>query len=127
MDMILTTLVVAPVLWLCDLASKLDPDRLWMAIFRDGAPAIARGLALVDTYVVDGAVMGLGKAGVGIARGLGFVDTRVVDGAVGGVSDGTIAAGRVLRRLQTGVTANYALFMIVIGVGIFYAAWWLAR
>jgi NADH-quinone oxidoreductase subunit L len=127
MDMLLTTLVVAPVLWLCDLASKLNPDVLWMAVFRDGSGAVARGLAIVDTVVVDGAVMAVGKAGVGIARGLGFVDSRVVDGAVGGVSDTTLATGRVLKRLQTGVTANYALFMIVIGVVIFYAAWWLAR
>jgi len=46
---------------------------------------------------------------------------------VDGVAGSTIALGGVLKRLQTGVTANYALFMIVLGVAIFYVAWWLVR
>jgi NADH:ubiquinone oxidoreductase subunit 5 (subunit L)/multisubunit Na+/H+ antiporter MnhA subunit len=127
MDMLLTTLVVAPVLWLCNLASYLNPDVLYMAVFARGVNGAANALSAIDTIVVDGAVNAVGKAGVGVARGLGFVDVRGLDGAVDGVAGGTLALGRVLKKLQTGVTANYALLMIVFGVTIFYVAWWLAR
>ncbi len=127
MDQIITGIVVSPVVWLCELAAKLNPDVLYTAVFVNGVGRIAGALAVVDVRVVDGAVNGIGRAGLGIARAVGFVDARGVDGAVNGVADGTIAFGGVLKRLQTGVTANYALFMIVLGVAAFYVAWWLVR
>jgi NADH:ubiquinone oxidoreductase subunit 5 (subunit L)/multisubunit Na+/H+ antiporter MnhA subunit len=127
LDYILENLVVAPVLWLCGLASRLNPDVLYTAVFVNGVGRIAASLASIDVKVVDGAVMAVGRAGLAAARGSGLVDKRGIDGAVDGVADGTMAFGRGLKRLQTGVTANYALFMIVFGLAIFYVAWWLAR
>jgi NADH-quinone oxidoreductase subunit L len=127
MDQLIMGIVVKPVLWFCELATKLNPDVLYTAIFVNGVGRVADGLAIVDAKVVDGIVNGVGAAGLGIARAVGFVDVRGVDGAVNGVAGGTIAIGRVFKRLQTGVTANYALFMIVLGVAMFYLAWWLVR
>jgi NADH-quinone oxidoreductase subunit L len=127
MDMLVANLVVVPVTWLCELATRLNPDVLYMAVFVRGVGHVADALAVIDTKVVDGAVMAVGHMGVGIARGFGFVDTRGIDGAVDGVAGGTLALGRVLKKLQTGVAANYALLMIVFGVAIFYMAWWLVR
>ena len=127
MDQIIMGLVVNPVTWFCELCAKLNPDVLYMAVFVGGVGRVADGLAAIDNRVVDGVVNGIGSAGLGIARAVGFVDARGVDGAVNGVAGGTIALGRVFKKLQTGVTANYALFMIVLGVAIFYVAWWLVR
>jgi NADH:ubiquinone oxidoreductase subunit 5 (subunit L)/multisubunit Na+/H+ antiporter MnhA subunit len=127
MDQLIMGLVVTPVMWFCDLCTKLNPDVVYMAVFVGGVGRVANVLATVDVRYVDGAVNAIGRAGVGFARGLGFADKRGIDGAVDGVAGSTIALGGVLKRLQTGVTANYALFMIVIGVAIFYVAWWLVR
>jgi len=127
MDQIIMGIVVGPVVWLCELAAKLNPDVLYMAVFVGGTRRAAEALASLDVRYVDGAVTAVGKAGMGVARAFGFADKRGIDGAVDGVAGGTMALGGVLKRLQTGVTANYALFMIVIGVVFFYVAWWLVR
>jgi NADH-quinone oxidoreductase subunit L len=127
MDQLIMGIVVNPVMWFCELCAKLNPDVLYMAVFVGGVGRAADVLATVDVRFVDGAVMSVGRAGLGVARAFGFADKRGIDGAVDGVADGTLALGRVLKRLQTGVTANYALFMIVLGVAIFYVAWWFVR
>jgi hypothetical protein len=46
---------------------------------------------------------------------------------VNAVGGGTAAFGGWLKRLQTGVVANYALFMLLFGIIIFYLAKGLAR
>jgi len=51
----------------------------------------------------------------GVFAGLGFFDDRVVDGMVNGVADGTAAAGRSIRRVQTGQLQVYAM-AIAVGV-----------
>jgi len=127
MDVLVTNFVVTPVVWLCGLASRLDPDVVYTAVFVRGVGRVASSLATIDAAVVDGAVMAVGRMGIGAARGFGLVDTHGIDHAVDGVASGTLAFGRVLKKLQTGITANYALYMIVLGVAIFYVAWWLAR
>jgi NADH-quinone oxidoreductase subunit L len=88
---------------------------------------VAQALSTADTVLIDGAVMAIGRGGLAVARGIGFADRRGVDGAVNGVAGGTLALGRLFKKLQTGVTANYALLMIVLGVAIFYVAWWMVR
>jgi NADH:ubiquinone oxidoreductase subunit 5 (subunit L)/multisubunit Na+/H+ antiporter MnhA subunit len=127
MDQIIAGLVVNPVVWLCELAARLNPDVVYTAIFVRGVGHAADALAAADVNYVDGAVNAVSRGGLGAARAFGLADARYVDGAVDGVADGTLALGRVFKRLQTGVTANYALFMIVLGVAIFYMAWWLVR
>jgi len=51
----------------------------------------------------------------GLFAGFEVFDSSGVDGAVNGVANGTMAAGRVIRRAQTGQLQLYGLF---IGVGI---------
>lgn len=51
----------------------------------------------------------------GLFAGFQILDSDGVDGAVNGIADGTIAAGRVVRRAQTGQLQLYGLF---IGIGV---------
>ena len=51
----------------------------------------------------------------GIFAALGFFDARVVDGAVDGIANGTAAAGKAVRRVQTGQLQAYAM-AIAVGV-----------
>jgi NADH:ubiquinone oxidoreductase subunit 5 (subunit L)/multisubunit Na+/H+ antiporter MnhA subunit len=126
-DVWLQALVVGPVFAISGFLSRLDIDGMWMALFSRAPVAIARVFADFDDVVIDGVVVGFGMVGVGIAAALGFVDKRGIDRGVDGVGQGTVAVGRSFRKLQTGVIANYALFMLVLGVCAFYLALWLAR
>jgi len=49
----------------------------------------------------------------GFFAGLQQFDNRGVDGAVNGVADGTIAAGRAIRRAQTGQLQLYGMAMAI--------------
>ncbi len=49
----------------------------------------------------------------GIFAGFGFFDEKGVDGAVNGIATGTGAAGKGLRRLQTGQLQLYGMFIVV--------------
>ena len=51
----------------------------------------------------------------GFFAGLQQFDAKGVDGAVNGIASGAMAAGRAVRRVQTGQLQLYGLF---IGVGI---------
>jgi len=51
----------------------------------------------------------------GMFAGLDFFDARVVDGVVNGVAEGTAAAGKAVRRVQTGQLQVYAM-AIAVGV-----------
>ena len=51
----------------------------------------------------------------GIFKALAFFDARVVDGVVNGVGDGAVAAGKSMRRIQTGQLQVYAM-SIAVGV-----------
>jgi NADH:ubiquinone oxidoreductase subunit 5 (subunit L)/multisubunit Na+/H+ antiporter MnhA subunit len=46
------------------------------------------------------------------AGNYGFMLTAI-DGAINGVANGTVAAGRELRRLQTGQLQFYAMFIVL--------------
>ena len=62
----------------------------------------------------------------GVFAGLGFFDDRVVDGVVNGVADGTAAAGRSVRRVQTGQLQVYAM-AIAVGVVAIAVCYYLFR
>ncbi|MBA7582469.1 hypothetical protein ES708_24397 [subsurface metagenome] len=49
----------------------------------------------------------------GFFAGLEQFDVRGVDGAVNGVASGTIAAGRAIRRTQTGQLQLYGVAMAI--------------
>jgi NADH-quinone oxidoreductase subunit L len=54
-----------------------------------------------------------------------YFDEKAVDGTVNGVADGTVAAGTILRRVQTGQLQTYGLFIsmgiLIIVVAVFLA------
>jgi len=127
MDALVDYIVVRPTLWVCRLMSRMDPDVVYTAVFVRGTAWVASVFAAIDTRVIDAAVDGLGRAGLRVAAASGFVDARGIDAAVNDVSRGTVALGATLKRLQTGVVANYALFMLVIGTVIFYIAFVIAK
>jgi NADH-quinone oxidoreductase subunit L len=49
----------------------------------------------------------------GVFAVLGLFDEKAIDGAINGVANGTVAAGRELRRLQTGQLQFYAMFIVL--------------
>ena len=62
----------------------------------------------------------------GIFASLGFFDSRVVDGAVNGVANGTAAAGKAMRRVQTGQLQVYAM-AIAVGIVAIVVCYYLFR
>ncbi|MDQ2727865.1 MAG: NADH-quinone oxidoreductase subunit L [Actinomycetota bacterium] len=75
-------------------------------------PAFLRRQWFLDDGLAAAVSGPLNDAAVGLAYG---VDAEVVDGGINGLAHLTTAAGRQLRRLQTGYVRNYAL---AFGVGI---------
>jgi NADH-quinone oxidoreductase subunit L len=65
------------------------------------------------------------RIGGAFARALWWFDARVIDGVVNGIASGTQAAGRDIRRIQTGRVQNYALGiaagLLVIAIGYLVA------
>jgi hypothetical protein len=75
--------------------------------------------------LVDGLVNVIGRLAVLISRLFSWIDVGGVDRGVGAVSEGMLGVSRELKRLQTGVVANYALYMFLFGITIFYVSRWL--
>jgi NADH-quinone oxidoreductase subunit L len=126
-DAWLQALLVGPVVAVSEWLASIDIDGFYMALFARTPLLVAQGLARFDIVVIDRAVVAVGQAGASVAAAFGLIDRRGIDRGVDGVGQGTVALGRSLRKLQTGVVANYALFMLVLGVLAFYLALWLAR
>lgn len=49
----------------------------------------------------------------GLFAALHWFDDQIIDGAVNGVAGGTVAAGGVIRRLQTGQLQAYGLAIFI--------------
>jgi hypothetical protein len=69
--------------------------------------------AVVDRYVVDGAVNFMGYLGRSFARICGWNDRNVVDRAVEGAGMTAQLAGRLLRLPQTGRIRNYVMGLVI--------------
>ncbi|HZH31629.1 MAG TPA: NADH-quinone oxidoreductase subunit L [Pyrinomonadaceae bacterium] len=113
--------------------NKYWVDELYGLLFTRRTMDAARGIYAVDSKVLDGAVNGSAGLTRRVSRYTGNFDRRVVDGAVNGVA-GFIARlmSPLLRAAQTGLTANYALVMVlglVVAVVFFFSAdiLWLVR
>jgi NADH-quinone oxidoreductase subunit L len=126
-DNIVQRTVLDPVMAVSDFLRGADIDVVYNAVFVRFTAAFAEGLRMVDDNVIDGTVNLLGRVGLRIAGALRLVDVKAIDGGVNAVGGGTAAFGGWLKRLQTGVVANYALFMLLFGIIIFYLAKGLAR
>jgi NADH-quinone oxidoreductase subunit L len=94
--------------------NKYRVDELYGLLFTRRTMDAARGIYAVDSKVIDGAVNGVASLTQRISRYTGNFDRTVVDGAVNGVA---VVIGRLmsplLRAAQTGLTANYALVMVL--------------
>ena len=126
-DNIVQRVVLDPVMATSDLLRRADIDVVYNAVFVRFTAGFAEGLRRVDEYVIDGAVNLIGRIGLQLAGALRLVDIKAIDGGVNAVGGGAAAFGGWLKRLQTGVVANYALFMLLFGIIIFYLAKGLAR
>jgi NADH-quinone oxidoreductase subunit L len=94
--------------------NKYWVDELYGLLFTRRTMDAARGVYAVDSKGIDGAVNGTAWLTRRISRYTGNFDRTVVDGAVNGVA-GFIGRlmSPLLRAAQTGLTANYALVMVL--------------
>jgi NADH:ubiquinone oxidoreductase subunit 5 (subunit L)/multisubunit Na+/H+ antiporter MnhA subunit len=74
----------------------------------------ARGVYATDSRMIDGAVNGVAWLTRKLSSFTGATDRIVVDGAVNGVAGFVkLLMSPLLRAAQTGLTANYALVMVL--------------
>jgi NADH-quinone oxidoreductase subunit L len=94
--------------------NKYRVDELYGLLFTRRTMDAARGIYAFDSKGIDGAVNGTAALTRRISRYTGNFDRTVVDGAVNGIA-GFIAKimSPLLRAAQTGLTANYALVMVL--------------
>lgn len=126
-DKIGEVLLVNPVFKASEALRRADIDLLYGLVFVKGTLALSELFRLIDVHLIDGIVNYLGYVGMRVASISGTVDLKGVDGTVNAVGGATFVLGRTFRKLQTGIVANYALFMLLFGVAIFYLARWLMR
>jgi NADH-quinone oxidoreductase subunit L len=104
--------------------NKYWVDELYGMLFTRRTMDLARGVYATDSRVIDGAVNGVAWLTRQLSRFTGNTDRLVVDGAVNGVAGFIkLLMSPLLRAAQTGLTANYALVMIlglVAAVGIYF-------
>jgi NADH-quinone oxidoreductase subunit L len=104
--------------------NKYWVDELYGALFTRRTMDAARGVYATDSRVIDGAVNGVAWLTRQLSRFTGATDRLVVDGAVNGVAGFIkLLMSPLLRAAQTGLTANYALVMIlglVAAVGFYF-------
>ncbi|MGB8509091.1 MAG: hypothetical protein WCD76_11960, partial [Pyrinomonadaceae bacterium] len=120
-----------PALWAARLAplyrasfNKYWVDELYGVLVTRRTMDAARGVYQFDSKIVDGAVNGIATVTRRLSRLTGDFDRIVVDGAVNGVAGFIrLLMSPLLRAAQTGLTANYALVMVlglVVAVAIFF-------
>jgi NADH-quinone oxidoreductase subunit L len=104
--------------------NKYWVDELYGKLFTRRTMDLARGAYATDSRLIDGAVNGVAWLVRQLSRFTGNADRLVVDGAVNGVAGFIkLLMSPLLRAAQTGVTANYALVMIlglVAAVGLYF-------
>jgi NADH-quinone oxidoreductase subunit L len=87
--------------------NKYYLDEIYQATVVRGSLVFARILSWIDSRLVDGVVNLAGAVTRLFANLDGAIDTYLVDGAVNLLANSTIAAGRGLRRVQTGRIQTY--------------------
>jgi NADH-quinone oxidoreductase subunit L len=87
--------------------NKYYVDEIYQATILRGSVGFARLCSWFDKYIIDGLVNLAGAIARVAAELDGAIDRYIVDGAVNLVAGATLAAGRGLRRLQTGRIQTY--------------------
>jgi NADH-quinone oxidoreductase subunit L len=94
--------------------NKYWVDELFGALVTRRTMDAARAAYQIDSKGLDGAVNGAAHMTQGLSRLTGASDRYVVDGAVNGVAGFVkLLMSPLLRAAQTGLTANYALVMVL--------------
>jgi NADH-quinone oxidoreductase subunit L len=94
--------------------NKYWVDELYGALFTRRTMDASRMVNAIDSKGIDGAVNGAAWLTRQLSRFTGATDRLVVDGAVNGVAGFIkLLMSPLLRAAQTGITANYALVMIL--------------
>jgi NADH-quinone oxidoreductase subunit L len=94
--------------------NKFYIDEIYGALFTRRTMDLSRGVYVVDSRVVDGAVNGSAWLTRTASRLTGGSDKYVVDGLVNAIAIMIARLGSPLvRAAQTGLTANYALVMVL--------------
>jgi NADH-quinone oxidoreductase subunit L len=104
--------------------NKYWVDELYAKLFTRRTMDAARGVYAIDSHAIDGAVNGSAWLTRLASRITGGFDKYFVDGLVNGIA-GFIGKlmSRLIRAAQTGLTANYALVMVlglVVAVALFF-------
>lgn len=93
------------------LKEKWQFDNLYDAMFVHPVHIVARWAQTFDRVVIDGFLHGLSAFAIWICRWDRVFDEAVVDRLVNVVGDGTYAAGRSLKKIQTGNLRQYVMFI----------------
>lgn len=93
-------------------------DEIYDATFVRGTIALSKGLALFDTYVIDGIVNGVGWLGRVVSYIHGWFDNNIVDGLVNLTAWIIGVLGRIVRVFQGGQIQRYVWYTLVV-VGLF--------
>jgi NADH-quinone oxidoreductase subunit L len=94
--------------------NKYWVDELYGMLVTRRTMDASRGVYATDSRVIDGAVNGVARLTRALSRFTGATDRIVVDGAVNGVAGFIkLLMSPLLRAAQTGMTANYALVMVL--------------
>jgi NADH:ubiquinone oxidoreductase subunit 5 (subunit L)/multisubunit Na+/H+ antiporter MnhA subunit len=95
------------------LFNKYYFDELYMATIINPVYYLMEKVFRFDQVVIDGAVNGAGKLTLWWSWAKERFDTYVIDGAVNGAGYLSLAAGRFLRKTQTGQLQTYALVIFL--------------
>lgn len=101
--------------------NKYYIDEIYDWLFIKTTKALGNILAAFDLAVIDGLVNLSAKLTVLISSASVKADLIVVDGAVNGIAYSLKAAGKNLRKIQTGMVQNYLLIMLYSSFFIFAA------
>jgi NADH-quinone oxidoreductase subunit L len=103
--------------------NKYYVDEIYHATVVRGLIALTRALAWFDLRVVDGAV-NAASWGLRMVAGIGgAIDRVIVDGAVNGVAGAVLAAGKRVRRIQTGRINTYVMGVAFGVVVLLFVVW----
>jgi NADH-quinone oxidoreductase subunit L len=101
--------------------NKYKVDELYDATIVQSLLSLNETAGRFDNEVIDGTVNGVARMGSGLSKGTGYFDNEVVDAAVNAAANATQAAGRKIRRLQTGNIKDYLTFALVGGLFVIAA------
>jgi len=104
--------------------NKYWVDEAYYAVFLGGTLALARALAWIDRYVIDGVVNGSALVTRVASRVHGAFDFKVVDGLVNATAAVIHGFGGWARRLQTGSINGYLYVVVVLVTAVLFAKAW---